>query len=99
MALAHLESESDEKDAEIAAANREIEELGQRIYELEEDSDELKKMSDRIREDEAVERDRLEALAAALKEVLSHGHYNLSPYLDHALFLRKLRSLKTISKR
>ncbi|ETW85083.1 hypothetical protein HETIRDRAFT_470129 [Heterobasidion irregulare TC 32-1] len=67
-ALAHLESESDEKDAEIAAANREIEELGQRIYELEEDSDELKKMSDRIREDEAVERDRLEALAAALKE-------------------------------
>jgi predicted nuclease with TOPRIM domain len=68
-ALAHLEREAEEKDEEIALANREIEQLGHRIYELEEDADELKRINDRAREDEMVERERLEALTAALKEV------------------------------
>ncbi|KAA1475865.1 hypothetical protein DENSPDRAFT_842743 [Dentipellis sp. KUC8613] len=67
-AFAHMEQEAEEKDAEIAAANREIEQLGQRIYELEEDNDELKRLHDRARDEEAVERDRLEALSAALKD-------------------------------
>lgn len=40
IALANLEKESDEKDEEIAAANREVEQLGHRIYELEEEHDE-----------------------------------------------------------
>ncbi len=68
-ALAHLEREAEEKDEEIALANREIEQLGHRIYELEEDAEELKRINDRAREDEMVERERLEALTAALKEV------------------------------
>ena len=68
-ALAHLEQEAEEKDEEIALANREIEQLGHRIYELEEDAEELKRINDRAREDEMVERERLEALAVALKEV------------------------------
>ena len=68
-ALAHLEQEAEEKDEEIALANREIEQLGHRIYELEEDAEELKRINDRAREDEMVERERLEALTAALKEV------------------------------
>ena len=68
-ALAHLEREAEEKDEEIALANREIEQLGHRIYELEEDAEELKRINDRAREDELVERERLEALTAALKEV------------------------------
>lgn len=69
IALANLEKESDEKDEEIAAANREVEQLGHRIYELEEEHDELKKLNDRLREDEAVDRERLEALTEALKGV------------------------------
>lgn len=68
-ALAHMEREAEEKDEEIALANREIEQLGHRIYELEEDAEELKRINDRAREDEMVERERLEALAVALKEV------------------------------
>ncbi|OBZ75317.1 Anucleate primary sterigmata protein B [Grifola frondosa] len=67
-ALAHLERESEEKDAEIEAGNREIEKLGAQVYLLEEENDRLKEESDRIREDEAVERERLEALSAALRE-------------------------------
>ncbi|KAI9464786.1 hypothetical protein F5148DRAFT_1209689 [Russula earlei] len=71
-ALAHLEREAEEKDEEIALANREIEQLGHRIYELEEDAEELKRINDRAREDEMVERERLEALTAALKEKVAH---------------------------
>ncbi|KAH9055179.1 hypothetical protein EDB83DRAFT_2392317 [Lactarius deliciosus] len=71
-ALAHLEQEAEEKDEEIALANREIEQLGHRIYELEEDAEELKRINDRAREDEMVERERLEALTAALKEKVAH---------------------------
>ncbi|KAH8100388.1 microtubule associated-domain-containing protein [Cristinia sonorae] len=68
-ALAHLERESEEKDAEIVAANREIEKLGEQVYLLEEENDRIKEESDRIREDDAVERERLSALTAALKDV------------------------------
>lgn len=68
-ALANLEREADEKDEELAAANREVEQFGHRIYELEEEHDELRKLNDRLREDEAVDRERLEALTEALKDV------------------------------
>jgi chromosome segregation ATPase len=71
-ALAHLEQEAEEKDEEIALANREIEQLGHRIYELEEDAEELKRINDRAREDDMIERERLEALTAALKEKVAH---------------------------
>ena len=67
-ALAHLERESEEKDSEIESANREIDKL---VYEL----DGIREESTRIREDEAMEREWLEMLVAALKEVrciLSH---------------------------
>ncbi|KAI0321295.1 hypothetical protein OF83DRAFT_1051431 [Amylostereum chailletii] len=67
-AFAHLERESEEKDGEIAEANREIEQLGHRIYELEEDNEELRQLNDRAREEDAVDRERLEALTAALKQ-------------------------------
>ncbi|KAI6097111.1 hypothetical protein EDD16DRAFT_1697992 [Pisolithus croceorrhizus] len=68
--LQHLEKEAEEKDAELEAANREIEKLGEQVYLLEVENDRLKEEHDRQLEDEAVERERLEALAAALKEDL-----------------------------
>ncbi|KAI0052262.1 hypothetical protein FA95DRAFT_1533022 [Auriscalpium vulgare] len=71
-AFAHLEREAEEKDEEIALANREIEQLGQRIYELEEDTEELKRVAERDRAEEAVERERLEALCAALKDKVAN---------------------------
>jgi chromosome segregation ATPase len=78
-ALAHLEREAEEKDEEIALANREIEQLGHRIYELEEDAEELKRINDRAREDEMVEHERLEALTVALKEVSSLAIFSECP--------------------
>jgi septation ring formation regulator EzrA len=39
------------------------------VYVLEDENDKLKEEFERLREDEAAERERLEALAAALKEV------------------------------
>ena len=64
--LAHLGQEAGEKDEEITLANREIEQLRHLIYELEE---ELERINDPPREDEMVERERLEALTAVLREV------------------------------
>ena len=69
IAVGHLQQESEEKDAEIEAANREIEKLGHQVYILEEENERIKEVSDRLREDEAIERERLEALSAALKDV------------------------------
>ena len=77
-ALAHLEQESEDKDAEIEAANREIEGFGQRIYELEEENERIIEESKRLREDEIMERERLEALSNALKEVSIPCSFNLS---------------------
>lgn len=79
-ALAHLEQEAEDKDEEIAIANREIEQLGHRIYELEEDAEELKRINDRAHEDEMVERERLEALTAALKEVRGFAVVPVPPF-------------------
>ena len=75
-ALAHLEHESEEKDVEIESANREIEKLGQRVYELEDELDQIRADNDRTRDDEAMERERLEALASALKEVRLRFQYS-----------------------
>ncbi|KAI0728881.1 hypothetical protein C8Q72DRAFT_832456 [Fomitopsis betulina] len=68
IAVGHLQQESEEKDVEIEAANREIEKLGHQVYMLEEENERIKEASDRLREDDAVERERLEALSAALKD-------------------------------
>ncbi|KAK7051013.1 hypothetical protein VNI00_005125 [Paramarasmius palmivorus] len=69
--LAHLEEEADAKDAEIESLNETIQRLGDQIYVLEDENDKLKEESDRQREEEAIERERLEQLAAALKDKLS----------------------------
>ena len=71
IAVGRLQQESEEKDVEIEAANREIEKLGHQVYMLEEENERVKEASDRLREDEAVERERLDALSAALKDVSS----------------------------
>ena len=68
-AFAQLEQESDQKDEEIESMQETIDKLGEQIYHLEDENDRLKEESDRLREEETAERDRLEALAAALKEV------------------------------
>ena len=70
-ALAHLEQESDEKDGEITANNKEIQKLEEQVYALEE--------NDQIREEEQ-ERERLEALSAALKDV--HFFFLVSLWWD-----------------
>lgn len=68
-ALAHLEDETEEKDNEISANNAEIQKLGDQVYALEEENDKLRDEFDRVREDDIAERERLEALSAALKDV------------------------------
>ena len=70
IALAHKEREADDKDAEIAAANQEIQALGDQVYRLEEENERLKEESERLREEDTVELERLDALSAALKEVM-----------------------------
>lgn len=48
-----------------------IDKLGEQIYVLEDENDRMKEDNDRVRDEEAAERERLEALSAALKEVRS----------------------------
>ena len=71
--LSKVEQDAEDKDIEIAAANGEIEKLGQQIYLLEEENDILKEGQMRIEDDIAAEKERHEILAATLREV--------SPYL------------------
>jgi septation ring formation regulator EzrA len=68
-ALAHLEEESDQKDLELESLQETIDKLGEQIYQLEDENDRFKEEHERMREEEIAERDRLEALSAALKEV------------------------------
>lgn len=49
--------------------NDALEHMKDQIYVLEDENDKLREESDRIREDETAERERLEAVGAALKEV------------------------------
>lgn len=67
--LAKVEQDAEDKDVEIAAANGEIEKLGQQIYLLEEENDILKEGQQRIDDDFAAEKERHEVLAATLREV------------------------------
>ena len=67
--LAHLEQEAEDKDAELRAVNEEIEHLGKQVYALEEDADRVSEEHEHLREEEAAEREALEALASALNDV------------------------------
>ncbi|KNZ75969.1 Anucleate primary sterigmata protein B [Termitomyces sp. J132] len=68
-ALAQLEEESDQKDAEIEALNNAVERLSGQLDQMEDEAERFKEDTEHLREDDAVERERLEALVAALKEV------------------------------
>ena len=68
-ALAQLEEESDQKDAEIEALNNAVEKLSGQLDQMEDEAERFKDDTERFREDDAVERERLEVLVAALKEV------------------------------
>ncbi|KAF8891382.1 hypothetical protein BD779DRAFT_1514947 [Infundibulicybe gibba] len=70
-ALEHLEQETEQKDAEIESMNKTIEKLGEQIYELEDDNDRFREETERLRDEETSERERLEALSAALKEKIA----------------------------
>lgn len=67
--LSKVEQDAEDKDIEIAAANGEIEKLGQQIYLLEEENEILKEGQLRIEDDVAAERERHDVLAATLREV------------------------------
>jgi len=67
--LSKVELDAEDKDIEIAAANGEIEKLGQQIYLLEEENEILKEGQLRIDDDIAAERERHDVLAATLREV------------------------------
>ncbi|KIP04593.1 hypothetical protein PHLGIDRAFT_75685 [Phlebiopsis gigantea 11061_1 CR5-6] len=79
IALAHKEREADEKDAEIAAANQEIQAFSDQVYRLEEENEQLKDDCNRTREEDGVEIERLEALSAALKEA---NQENLAQHIE-----------------
>ena len=70
--LSKVEQDAEDKDIEIAAANSEIEKLGQQIYLLEEENEILKEGQLRIEDDVAAERERHDVLAATLREVLRY---------------------------
>ena len=67
--MSKVEQDAEDKDIEIAAANGEIEKLGQQIYLLEEENEILKEGQMRLEDDTAAEKERHEILAATLREV------------------------------
>ena len=69
-AFAHMEEEADENEAKIEGLQETIDQLGEQIYHLEDENDRLKEEGERMREEEVAERERLEVLSVALKEVL-----------------------------
>ncbi|KAG6866142.1 hypothetical protein C0991_008095 [Blastosporella zonata] len=70
-ALTQLEDEGDQKDAEIEAFNNTVEKLSEQMYQMEDEADRKQEDFDRLHEDEAAERERLEALVTALKEKIA----------------------------
>ncbi|KZT19172.1 hypothetical protein NEOLEDRAFT_1246010 [Neolentinus lepideus HHB14362 ss-1] len=86
-ALAHLEQESEEKDGEIEAGNREIERLGQQVYNLEDEIEQLRADNERNAEDWAVERERLEATCVALKDKIGAFKSELQEKEDESAHL------------
>ena len=62
-----MEEETDENEVKIEGT---IDQLRERIYHLEDENDRLEEAGENMREEETAERERLEALSAALKEVL-----------------------------
>jgi len=68
-ALAHLEQDAAEKDAELEATNRDIEKLGNRIWVLEDEAEKWKEDELRRVEEDAVEQERVEMVISALKDV------------------------------
>ena len=71
-AFAHMEQEADENEVKIEGMQETIDQLGEQIYQLEDENDRLKEEGERTREEETAERERLEVLSAALKEVCIH---------------------------
>jgi predicted nucleic acid-binding Zn-ribbon protein len=67
--MSKVEQDAEDKDIEIAAANGEIEKLGQQIYFLEEENEILKEGQMRLEDDITAEREGHEVLAATLREV------------------------------
>jgi hypothetical protein len=67
--MSKVEQDAEDKDIEIAAANGEIEKLGQQVYLLEEENEILKEGQMRLEDDIAAERERHEILAVTLREV------------------------------
>lgn len=92
-AFAHLETEADENEAKMEGMQETIDQLGEQIYHLEDENDRLKEEGERVREEETAERERLEALSAALKEVWLFPYYTL---LRHQLknHYQKISTLK-----
>jgi len=92
-AFNHVEQEIDRKDVELEDCQETIGKLGEQIYQLEDENERLKEEHSRLREDEAAERERLEALAAALKEVKSSRAQKLLfvHFADWMPLARKLR--------
>jgi peptidoglycan hydrolase CwlO-like protein len=71
-AFAHMEEEADENEAKIEGMQETIDQLGEQIYHMEDENDRLKEEGERTREEEIADRERLEVLSVALKEVCIH---------------------------
>jgi septation ring formation regulator EzrA len=68
-AFAHLEEQIDLKDVDLENLQETIDKLGEQVYHLEDENERLKEEHQRLREDEEAERERLEGLVSAFKEV------------------------------
>jgi predicted nucleic acid-binding Zn-ribbon protein len=77
-AIAHIDAESAEREAELEAANEEIKRLTEAALTLEEDGERLRDEFARAQAEDQDERERLHALNLALKEVRSSIYIKLT---------------------
>jgi predicted nucleic acid-binding Zn-ribbon protein len=87
-ALLVVEEQSKEKEAELEAANREIQRLGDRVFELEDEIDRTREGTEQWKDEVMAETARLEGTVSALKDV--------SPKLSYANRLINMMLLETI---
>jgi chromosome segregation ATPase len=93
-ALEHQEHQLELKEDEIEGANLDIKRLGQRVWELEDEAERLKEDSERARGEATVDREALESVSTALKEVRPNIYHSVV-YLILTRFSRNWLRRKT----
>ena len=67
--FAHQEEQLQQKEKELQSLQAAFDDLSDKVYQLEDENDRLREDAERQHEEDAVDRERLEAVCAGLKEV------------------------------